>query len=265
CYIESSPTNDRLVYLTPADVSRFLAEIKELGEPTEEIGFTGGEPFLNPHMAELARLCLEGGYRTLILTNAMRPMMRAPVREALLELKDAYGDRLTLRLSIDHHTAALHDKERGAGTFDKTIEGARWLAENGFRVDAAGRTCWGETEGEARAGYARLFAGLGLDLDAYDAERCVLFPEMDEGEPTPEISTACWGILGVSPDAMMCASSRMVVKRKGAETATLAACTLLPYDERFDMGPSLKTDPRDVALNHPHCSRFCVLGGGSCS
>jgi len=22
---------------------------------------------------------------------------------------------------------------------------------------------------------------------------------------------------------------------------------------------------RDVALNHPHCAKFCVLGGASCS
>ena len=141
----------------------------------------------------------------------------------------------------------------------------RWLAANGFRVDVAGRTCWGEDDAEARAGYAALFERLGLDLDAYDPARTVLFPEMDEGKATPEISTACWTIVGASPDAMMCASSRMVVKRKGAERATLAACTLLPYDERFDMGPSLAADAREVPLNHPHCSRFCVLGGGSCS
>ena len=32
----------------------------------------------------------------------------------------------------------------------------------------------------------------------------------------PEITTACWGILKKSPDSVMCASSRMVVKRKGA-------------------------------------------------
>jgi len=265
CYIESSPTNDRLAYLTPADVEFFLDEIEDLGEPTEEIGFTGGEPFLNPHMARLMEASLERGRRVLVLTNAMRPMMRPSVREALLKLNDVYGEKLTLRISIDHWSEALHDAERGAGTFRTTLEGVRWLAENGFRVDVAGRTCWDETQAEARAGYAKLYREIGLDLDADDPSRTVLFPEMDEGRPTPEITTACWDIVGVSPDAMMCASSRMVVKRKGAERATLAACTLLPYDRRFDMGPSLRTDPREVALNHPHCSRFCVLGGGSCS
>jgi len=63
----------------------------------------------------------------------------------------------------------------------------------------------------------------------------------------------------------MCATSRMVVKRKGEPAATVVPCTLLPYDERFDLGETLAQAAADVPLNHPHCARFCVLGGGSCS
>ena len=48
CYIESSPLNDRLVYITRAEVASFLDEIAREKLPTREIGFTGGEPFLNP-------------------------------------------------------------------------------------------------------------------------------------------------------------------------------------------------------------------------
>ena len=48
CYIESSPTNDRLVYLSLAEVAEYLDEIERDGLGTEEIGFTGGEPFMNP-------------------------------------------------------------------------------------------------------------------------------------------------------------------------------------------------------------------------
>jgi len=81
----------------------------------------------------------------------------------------------------------------------------------------------------------------------------------------PEITTACWGILNVSPDAMMCATSRMVVKRRGADRPVVMPCTLLPYDERFEMGETLAEAAADVPLNHPHCAKFCVLGGGACS
>ena len=88
---------------------------------------------------------------------------------------------------------------------------------------------------------------------------------MDERVDVAEITEACWSILHVNPDAVMCASSRMVAKRKGAEKPAVLACTLLPYDPRFELGQTLAESPRTVALNHPHCARFCVLGGGSCS
>jgi len=263
CYIESSPTNDRLAYLTAAEVTAYLDEIAAEGLGTEEIGLTGGEPFMNPEIAAILEACLSRGFRTLVLTNAMRPMMKEAA--ALLALRERFGARLVLRVSIDHYGAALHEVERGKRSWQPAIYGLRWLAENGFALHVAGRTCWGETEDGLRRGYARLFAEAGVAIDAADPARLVLFPEMDAGLDVPEITEACWGILGVSPDAMMCATSRMVVKRKGADRPVVVPCTLLPYDEQFDMGERLADARGAVKLNHPHCARFCVLGGGSCS
>ena len=88
---------------------------------------------------------------------------------------------------------------------------------------------------------------------------------MDASRDVPEITTACWGILHKSPADVMCATSRMVVRRKGSARASVVACTLTPYDPQFELGPTLKDAARPVALNHPHCARFCVLGGASCS
>src|SRR5258705_10388661 len=65
CYIESSPTNDRLVYLTAAEVRSYLDEIARDKLPTEEIGFTGGEPFMNPQLGDMLRDCLERCFRAL--------------------------------------------------------------------------------------------------------------------------------------------------------------------------------------------------------
>lgn len=265
CYILSSPANDALVYLTEAEVRSYLDQIAQRGWPVREIGFTGGEPFMNPEMTAMARTALERDFEVLILTNAMRPMMRKTVRAGLLDLRETFGDKLTLRISVDHHSAELHDKERGAGSFAKTIDGMEWLRENGFRMAVAGRTVWGESEAEARAGYAALFEKHGFAIDARNPARTVLFPEMDERVDVPEITSACWGILNKSPDSVMCASSRMVVKRKGAETPAVLACTLLPYAPEFELGTTLAEAESPVQLNHPHCAKFCVLGGASCS
>jgi uncharacterized Fe-S cluster-containing radical SAM superfamily protein len=265
CYIESSPTNDRLAYLTPQDVAPYLDEIDALGLGPCEIGFTGGEPFMNPDMARLAEMALERGHEVLILTNAMKPMMRPKVLEALLALQAAFAGHLTLRISIDHHSRAAHDAERGAGSFEATLEGVRWLAGHGFRLSAAGRSVFEEDEASARAGFARLFESLGADIPAHDRSRLVIFPEMDPAGDPPEITTACWDILGKDPAGIMCASSRMVVKRRGADHPVVLACTLISYDEAFEMGGTLAQALRPVALNHKFCAQFCVLGGASCS
>lgn len=230
---------------------------------TREIGFTGGEPFMNRDILPMAEAALCRGFRVLVLTNAMKPMTHH--RDGLLALRRRHGERMEIRVSLDHYTRQHHDGERGAGAFDIAVAGLRWLTENGFRTAVAGRTRWGEAPEAERSGYAALFAREGLPLDATDPHQLVLFPEMDERAEVPEITTACWGILGRRPDEMMCASARMVVKRKGAEAPAVLACTLLAYDPRFEVGRTLTDSRREVSLNHPHCARFCVLGGASCS
>jgi uncharacterized Fe-S cluster-containing radical SAM superfamily protein len=263
CYIESSPKNDRLAYLTTAEVTGYLDEIAADGLPTRLIGFTGGEPFMNPELPEMLETVLSRGFRALVLTNAMRPM--AKCRPALLRLKERYGDELTIRVSIDHYGEAVHEAERGRRSWQPTIDGLKWLAANGFSINVASRYLSGEPEAAIRRGFARLFSALGIGLDAGDPVALMIFPEMDATVDVPEITEACWGILHKSPDSVMCASARMVVKRKGAAHPTVLACTLLPDDPQFDLGRTLRAAGGSVPLNHPHCAKFCVLGGASCS
>jgi hypothetical protein len=259
CYIESSPTNDALSYLTLAEVDRFLDEI----ETPTEIGFTGGEPFMNPEIIAMLERALSRGHRVLVLSNAMRPMRRHEA--AILALTARFPGQLTIRVSLDHHTQAVHEQERGPNSWDRAIDGLKWLAANRVPVAVAGRLLPGENEMAARSGYSVLFAELGIALDAEDPEALVLFPEMNAAADTAEISEGCWDVLGLTPEAVMCSSSRMIVRRKGQPAAEVAACTLLPFDEQFLLGGSLAEARKTVALNHPHCARFCVLGGASCS
>ena len=274
CYIESSPGNDRLDYFALADALRLYDEIAILGLATAEIGFTGGEPFMNRDLPAMAAAALERGFSVLVLTNAMRPMQRPSVKAALLALKERHGRKLRLRVSLDHYGQALHECERGPGTWHPAVAGLDWLTGNGFAVSVAGRTCWGEPAAAARAGYRALFESRGWPLDAASPADLVLFPEMDERVDVPEITTACWAILHKDPSDVMCASSRMVVKRKGEARPAVMPCTLIAYERAFEMGATLAQslhadggnfDRGAVKLNHPHCATFCVLGGGSCS
>ena len=263
CHIESSPRNDQLAYLTRDDVLGYLDEIRREGVPTQLIGFTGGEPFMNRDIILMLDDVLERGFDALVLTNAMKPMHK--LRPQLLALHGRYGTRLRIRVSLDHYSAEVHEAERGRGSWAPTIDGLRWLARCGFAVDVAGRLFSGEPEQELRAGYARLFDKLDLPIDAADPVRLMLFPEMDARRDVPEITTACWGILHKSPEDVMCASARMVVKRRNAATPSVLACTLLAYDSQFELGQTLAEAARPVSLNHPYCASFCVLGGAACS
>jgi uncharacterized Fe-S cluster-containing radical SAM superfamily protein len=263
CYIESSPKNDRLVYLTAAEVAEYLDEIDAGGLPTSLIGFTGGEPFMNSELPAMLEDVLSRDLAALVLTNAMKPM--AKCKPALLRLRDRYGERLTIRVSIDHYGRQVHETERGRRSWAPTLDGLVWLARNGFSIHVASRRLSGESETEIRVGFAGLFAELGVPIDADDPVALMVFPEMDPAVDVPEITEACWGILGKSPESVMCATSRMVVKRKGAARPAVIACTLLPYDPRFELGRTLADAGGAVPLNHPHCAKFCVLGGGACS
>lgn len=262
CYIESSPKNDRLAYLSLEDVRLYLDEIERERLGTKLIGFTGGEPFMNKAMIAILAETLARGFEALVLTNAMRPMQRHKAQ--LLELKAAYGARFRLRVSLDDPRSDVHDAERGEGSYAATLAGLKWLAANGFSVEVAARGFAHEPERELRARFQTLFEAIGLAADAHDPAALVIFPEMDPIADPPEITTECWGILKKDPREVMCASARMVVKRKGAEQPAVLACTLLPYEAEFELGATLREASGPVALNHKYCASFCVLGGASC-
>ena len=218
---------------------------------------------MNPEILGMIADCLDRGFEVLVLTNAMLPMQR--LKRALLDLKSSGGRRLKIRVSLDHYTPDRHEDERGPDTFDKTLSGLIWLARNGFNVSVAGRTMWREDMAAVRSGYASLFERHSITINANDPMRLVLFPEMDARVDIPEITSRCWDILGKSPADVMCSRSRMVIKRKGRDRPSVVACTLLPYEKGFELGSTLQNASKRVALNHPHCARFCVLGGASCS
>jgi len=260
CYIESSPKNNRLVYLTFNEVKLFIDEAIDKNLGTNEIGFTGGEPFMNKDILKMIEYSLSKNFKVLVLSNAMKPMLN--IKEDLLKLNH---QNLVIRVSIDHYQKEKHEEVRGKNTFDVMIKGLLWLNSNNFNYALATRLLWGEEEDQLRNNFNQFIDKYHLKLDAKSKQQLVTFVEMDKKVDTPEITTACWNILGKDPDDIMCSWSRMVVKKKGMLKPSVIACTLLPYEDEFDLGQSLTNSLQKIYLNHKHCSKFCVLGGSSCS
>lgn len=263
CFMESTPRNDALAYMSAGEVSNLLDEIAQEKLGTRTIGFTGGEPFLNRDLPAMLEDALARGHVALVLTNAMKPMRRH--EKALLALRETYGSRLELRVSIDHYTRELHELERGPNSFVPTLEGLAWLAREKLVATVAGRLNSGEPEAIVRAGYARLFAEHGLTLDAFDADHLVLFPEIDASGASRRITPDTLARLGKSESELMCSGARMAMKRRGARSPVVVACTLLPYAPEFELGETLAAARRPVELAHRNCATFCVFGGADCA
>jgi MoaA/NifB/PqqE/SkfB family radical SAM enzyme len=260
CYIESSPKNDSLTYLTFEEVKSFIDEAVDKNLGTNEIGFTGGEPFMNKDIMKMIDYSLRKGLKVLVLSNAMKPMLNRT--KELIKLNNS---NLTIRVSIDHYEKEKHEKIRGKNTYDVMMQGLKWLNENNFNYTLATRLLWKEKEEDLRKNFGTFIKNNNLKLDTYSPKELVTFAEMDEKIDTPEITTSCWDILNKDPNDIMCSWSRMVVRKKNSKNPSVIACTLLPYADEFDLGETLTNSLQKIYLNHKHCSKFCVLGGSSCS
>ena len=208
-------------------------------------------------------LCLERGFNVLVLSNAYRAIDKH--FEELDELNKKYPNQLTLRISLDHYTQKVHERERGPETFARTLTTMNTLGKMGFKLAVAGRSLENESREKALQGYQSILDEYEVGITVSDGENIVIFPEMTTDQDVPEITTACWDILNVKANDQMCATERMVIKRKGTDTPVVLPCTLIAYDEQFELGTTLKESFQKVYLNHPYCAQFCVLGGASCS
>ena len=163
----SSPRNDRLVYLTAAEVADYLDEIERDGLGTRLIGFTGGEPFMNPELPAMLEDVLSRGFKA----HGADQRHEADAQDeagAARRCASATATNLTIRVSIDHYGAAAARGRARRAQLEADHRRADVAGRQaGFDVHVAGRRFSDETEEQrARAAIARLFAELGV------ADRC---------------------------------------------------------------------------------------------
>jgi len=129
CCAASSPQADaRLMSVeTAASAAEQFAE-----QGGRELLITGGEPFLHPGLDEfVARTATH--VPVTLLTNAM--VFGRGRRRQVLESFDR--DRVTLQISLDSAGPGLHDRQRGAGSHVRALDGIRLARELDFRVRVA--------------------------------------------------------------------------------------------------------------------------------
>ncbi len=130
CLTSSSPTAERRT-LPPGAYFQLIDEAVTVG--MDEVFLTGGEPFLLPDIFEKLTYAAER-LPTTVLTNGM--LLKRQRLESLRRLSHL---PIMLQVSLDGHTAEIHDAYRGAGSWASTVAAIRSLRDSGFRV-AVGAT-----------------------------------------------------------------------------------------------------------------------------
>ncbi len=132
CVAKSSPNAPRRA-IGLANAKRLVDEAVGLG--FDHVFFTGGEPFLLNDIYDMLAYA-SARVRTSVLTNAMLFKQRLPGADKtrLDRLCDIANDNLLVQVSLDGGRPEDHDAYRGAGTWEKTVEGIRLLQGRGFRV-----------------------------------------------------------------------------------------------------------------------------------
>jgi uncharacterized Fe-S cluster-containing radical SAM superfamily protein len=208
----------------PVDIARRACE-EFAGLGGREILITGGEPFLDPDLVELVAAAARWAPVT-ILTNAM-VLGRGSRRRMLDGLDPA---RVTMQVSLDSGTPALHDRHRGAGSFQRARTGIALLRELGFRVRVAATV--DEADASEEDGFHALLDADGIPLADRLVRRVARTGFATHGvdltvdnlwpEPTLAADGAWWHPVGIAEPAMQVASDPLpVVTALAVISATL--------------------------------------------
>ena len=127
CFLSCAPENETFGLLSVEEIRSRLEESVSIG--VREYYFTGGEPFLHPRIVDILSLALTYGPTT-VLTNGT--LLKPRHLEPLAAAAAASPWSLEFRLSVDGFDADSNDALRGAGSFDRAMDGFELLLRHGF-------------------------------------------------------------------------------------------------------------------------------------
>lgn len=113
--------------LTTKEIFNLIDELHFL--KVYRIVLTGGEPLLRDDLEDIIRRCTEKNIRATVFTNGI-----LVTRELLERIK---GLNVLFRFSLDGADAATHDKIRGEGNFEKTVNAMRLCQQLGVHTGIA--------------------------------------------------------------------------------------------------------------------------------
>lgn len=256
CFISCSPTNKTFGLMSLEEVRRMLHDSVALG--VKEYYFTGGEPFLHPELVTMLEETLQYGPAT-VLTNATVLRDDCLRRLAAAEQASIYG--LEFRVSIDGFSPETNDPIRGAGTFDRAMEGVKKLLEFGFLPLITAVQTWTiEQEAAVVEAFRQRLRDAG-----YAFPRIKLIPTIRLGAEVhrthgyhPDDRVTAEMLEGYDSSKLLCHHARLVSDRG------VHVCPLLLETPRARLGSTLAEAVQPFAITEPACAT-CYQHGAICS
>jgi MoaA/NifB/PqqE/SkfB family radical SAM enzyme len=254
CFVSCGPGDDHHALMSRQEVRARVAEGLALG--VKDIYFTGGEPFLHPELLDILDDTLSVAPAT-VLTNGT--LMTDRRIAALVALAERSRFTLEIRVSLDGATAAEHDLIRGAGNFDRAMDGLRRMAVAGL-LPIVTVTDFGTLDPIAlRERYLEVLRDAGLSrprlkvLPMFQLGREV---ERSRGYAPTE------SLAGLAPEQfdrerLQCGRCRAVTSQG------VFVCPLLVDEPGGRMGASLAEANRPFELRHGACLT-CYVTGMTC-
>lgn len=256
CFISCSPTNHSFEFMNLTQVEKYLKESTELG--VKEYYFTGGEPFMNREIIPILEKTLNIGPAT-VLTNAM--LLKENIVQELAHLEKQSRYSLEIRVSLDGYTAEMNDPIRGAGVFEKTMQGVRRLVKSGFLPIITITKTWDDSQDEA------VLEGFTSTLKNYDytRPRIKILPSIkigreiarDRGYDKFELVTSEM-LKEFDCSQLICSNSRVATDRG------VYVCPILLDAPHARMGETLADSLHAYQLKDQACYT-CYLYGAICS
>lgn len=256
CFISCAPDNHTLGLMRFAHFKPYLDEAVRYG--VKEYYFTGGEPFINPDIFDILEATLAAGPAT-VLTNATRFTEEKIAR--LASMRDASNYSLELRVSIDGFSPEKNDPIRGAGTFNRAMEGVRFLVEKGFLPIITSMRSWEiHQDDEFLREFRARLAAIG-----YTRPRMKLLPALkigqeakrDHGYGRDEFVTEQM-MVRYDATQLLCHNSRVVSDRG------VHVCPILVDRADARLGATLNDALNGYRLRH-HACITCYQFGALCS
>jgi uncharacterized Fe-S cluster-containing radical SAM superfamily protein len=254
CFVTCGPAEDRHGFMGRAETWARVAEGLALG--VKELYFTGGEPFLHPELIEILEDSLALAPCT-VLTNGT--LFTARRLEALRRLSDGSRFSLEVRVSLDGRSAEEHDRFRGAGNFERALEGVRRLCEHGLLPIVTVTQSTDEDPQRFREQCLALLRARGVARP-----RVKTLPMFRLGRETvrtrgyePGESLAGVPDQTIAPGRLQCGSCRAVTSRG------VYVCPLLVDEAGGRMGGTLGETLRPFELSHGACLT-CFVTGMTC-